>query len=181
LWDRLMRGLEAGSAAGGDARCNNGRVKQTAATAFILVARGSDPPYASKDLEVTDQGTSNAPWLAISVAEKQYGPNPIVELRRRYDEWRAHSVRSGGTFIEEWNPVERRKIGRDWSYAVRGSSPFASEPSAHGGCRLTCRLSKTQSPSSRRRGLRSSETFGSSSPCPTDCCSRRLLIPSPVF
>src|SRR4029450_11023752 len=39
LWDRLMRGLEAGSAAGGDARCNNARVKQTAATTFILVAR----------------------------------------------------------------------------------------------------------------------------------------------
>ena len=88
LWDRLMRGLEAGSAAGGDARCNNARVKQTAATAFILVARGHDAPYAAKDLGVTDQGTSKAPWLAISVTERQYGPNPIVDLRRKYDEWR---------------------------------------------------------------------------------------------
>jgi Uncharacterized conserved protein len=93
LWDRLMRGLEAGSAAGGDARCNNARIKQTAATAFILVARGGDQPYASKDLGETDQGTNKAPWLAISVFEKQYGPNPIVELRRRYDEWRrAHGL-----------------------------------------------------------------------------------------
>jgi uncharacterized Ntn-hydrolase superfamily protein len=88
LWDRLMRGLESGSAAGGDARCNNARVKQTAATAFILVARGHDAPYAAKDLGVTDQGTSKAPWLAISVTERQFGPNPIVDLRRRYDEWR---------------------------------------------------------------------------------------------
>jgi uncharacterized Ntn-hydrolase superfamily protein len=88
LWDRLMRGLEAGSAAGGDARCNNAGVKQTAATAFILVARGNDPPYAANDLDMTDQGTSKAPWLDISVPEKQYGPNPIVELRRRYDQWR---------------------------------------------------------------------------------------------
>jgi len=88
LWDRLMRGLEAGSAAGGDARCNNARVKQTAATAFILVARGNDRPYAARDLGVTDQGTTDAPWLAISIVEKQYGANPIVELRLRYDEWR---------------------------------------------------------------------------------------------
>ena len=88
LWDRLIRGVEAGSAAGGDARCNNANVKQTAATAFIVVARGKDQPYAARDLDVTDQGRRSAPWLAISVAERQYGPNPILELRRRYDEWR---------------------------------------------------------------------------------------------
>ena len=34
LSDRLMRALEAGSAAGGDVRCNNYRVKQTAAAAW---------------------------------------------------------------------------------------------------------------------------------------------------
>jgi len=86
LSDRLMRALEAGSAAGGDLRCNNNRVRQTASTAFILVARSGDPPYAAKDLGITDQGTSRAPWLAISVREPAFGRNPVVELRKRYDE-----------------------------------------------------------------------------------------------
>ena len=40
LSDRLMRALEAGSAAGGDVRCNNESVRQTASMAVILVARG---------------------------------------------------------------------------------------------------------------------------------------------
>jgi uncharacterized Ntn-hydrolase superfamily protein len=63
LPDRLMRALEAGSAAGGDVRCNNDQVTQTAATAFILVARGTDQPYATRDIGITDQGTANAPYL----------------------------------------------------------------------------------------------------------------------
>jgi uncharacterized Ntn-hydrolase superfamily protein len=88
LPERLMRALEAGSAAGGDSRCNNERVKQTAATAFILVARGGDSAYAARDLGVTDQSTKNAPWLSISVIERQFGRNPLVELRKKYDEWR---------------------------------------------------------------------------------------------
>jgi len=88
LQDRLMRALEAGSRAGGDIRCNNARVKQTAATAFILVARGGDAPYAALDFGVTDQGTKKAPWLAISVAEAQFGPNPVIKLRAKYDDWR---------------------------------------------------------------------------------------------
>ncbi len=88
LPDRLMRALEAGSAAGGDVRCNNSRVRQTAAAAFVLFARGGDPAYAAVDLGATDQGTARAPWLAISVAERQFGPNPVVELRGRYDVWR---------------------------------------------------------------------------------------------
>jgi uncharacterized Ntn-hydrolase superfamily protein len=87
LEDRLMRALEAGSAAGGDVRCNSGHVMQTAASAFILVAHGPDQPYAAADLGVTDQGTSKAPWLDISVIETQFGPNPVKELRRRFDDW----------------------------------------------------------------------------------------------
>jgi uncharacterized Ntn-hydrolase superfamily protein len=92
LSDRLMRALEAGSAAGGDVRCNNARVKQTAAAAFIMVARGGDRPYVAKDFGVSDEGKKTAPWLLLSVSEKQFGPNPIVELRKKYDAWkvRAH-------------------------------------------------------------------------------------------
>lgn len=88
LPDRLMRALEAGSAAGGDVRCNNGEFTSTAATAFILVARAGDPPYATENIRMTDEGTDAAPWLAISEAGPREGPNPIVALRRRYDAWR---------------------------------------------------------------------------------------------
>jgi len=88
LADRLMRGLEGGAIAGGDVRCNNEYVVQTAATAMILVARGIDAPYATADIGVSDQGTSAAPWLAISVTTERFGANPIVELRERYDAWR---------------------------------------------------------------------------------------------
>ncbi len=88
LPDRLMRALEAGAIAGGDVRCNDEQVVQTAATAAILVARGGDDPYATADIGMTDQGTPNAPWLAISVVDTLQGANPLVELRQRYDDWR---------------------------------------------------------------------------------------------
>ena len=64
---------------------------QTAATAFILVARGGDQPYAAS-MGITDMGTPNAPWLAISVIEPKFGSNPIIELRKRYDAWRENIV-----------------------------------------------------------------------------------------
>ena len=89
LADRLMRGLEAGSEAGGDIRCNRDGITSTAATAMILVARGDDPPYATSDIGVTDQGTATAPWLALSHTTPREGPNPVVELRRRFDVWRS--------------------------------------------------------------------------------------------
>ena len=89
LPDRLMRALEAGSAAGGDSRCNNARVKQTAAAAFILVARGNDPPYATRDLGATDEGRPGAPWLALSVRYPDFGPNPVTELRKKINAWKS--------------------------------------------------------------------------------------------
>ena len=96
LPDRLMRALEAGSAAGGDARCNNDQVTQTAATAVILVARGADEPYATANIGLTDTGTAEAsrpaPWLALSVAGPQFGTNPLIELRQQYDEWRQQNI-----------------------------------------------------------------------------------------
>ena len=88
LPDRLLRGLEAGAIAGGDVRCNTDAFIQTAATAVILVARGGDPPYATRDIGVSDQGTGEAPWLALSVTDSVGGANPLVELRARYDDWR---------------------------------------------------------------------------------------------
>jgi uncharacterized Ntn-hydrolase superfamily protein len=88
LPDRLMRALEAGSVAGGDVRCNSDSVRQTAATAMIVVARGTDAPYATEKIGVSDQGTPAAPWLAISVTNGRGEDNPLLELRKRYDKWR---------------------------------------------------------------------------------------------
>ena len=93
LSDRLMRALEAGSVAGGDVRCNNETTRQTAAMAFILVARGGDEPYATREIGMSDQGTSTAPWLAISVRGERGGDNPLLELRLKYDQWRRRSDR----------------------------------------------------------------------------------------
>lgn len=88
LSDRLMRAVEAGSVAGGDVRCNTDSTRQTAATSMILVARGTDAPYATEKIGMSDQGTSRAPWLAISVTVEKGGDNPLLELRKRYDAWR---------------------------------------------------------------------------------------------
>ncbi|NIP81664.1 MAG: DUF1028 domain-containing protein, partial [Gemmatimonadetes bacterium] len=92
LADRLMRALEAGSEAGGDIRCNRDGITSTAATAMIVVARGDDPPYATENIGVTDQGTAAAPWLALSHTTPREGPNPVVELRRRFDQWRTDAA-----------------------------------------------------------------------------------------
>ena len=88
LSDRLIRALEAGSIAGGDVRCNKGSVRQTTSMAAILVARGGDEPYATEAIGKTDAGTDNAPWLALSVRTERGAENPLLELRRQYDEWR---------------------------------------------------------------------------------------------
>jgi uncharacterized Ntn-hydrolase superfamily protein len=88
LADRLMRAIEAGSIAGGDVRCNQGSVRQTTSMAAILVARGSDPPYATENIGMTDAGTSKAPWLNLSVRVDRGGENPLLDLRRQSDKWR---------------------------------------------------------------------------------------------
>lgn len=88
LPDRLMRALEAGAIAGGDIRCNQGNVRQTTAMAAILVARGTDPPYATENIGMTDAGTAKAPWLNLSVRGERGGENPLLELRRQFDKWR---------------------------------------------------------------------------------------------
>lgn len=88
LSDRLMRAIEAGSIAGGDVRCNQDNVRQTTAMAAILVARGTDPPYATENIGMTDAGTDKAPWLNLSVRNERGAENPLLELRRQYDRWR---------------------------------------------------------------------------------------------
>lgn len=88
LADRLMRAIEAGSRAGGDVRCNEGNVRQTTSMAVVLVARGSDPPYAAENIGMTDAGTNKAPWLSLSVKTERGGENPLIELRRQFDKWR---------------------------------------------------------------------------------------------
>ena len=88
LPDRLMRAIEAGSIAGGDVRCNQGNVRQTTSMAAILVARGTDAPYATENIGMTDAGTDKAPWLNLSVRTERGAENPLLDLRRQYDKWR---------------------------------------------------------------------------------------------
>lgn len=89
LADRLMRALEAGSAAGGDKRCNQQGVEQTAAATFIMVAQPEDEPFTVPSFGLSAIDDPNRPWLALSVNEPVLGKNPIPELRRQYDAWRA--------------------------------------------------------------------------------------------
>jgi imidazolonepropionase-like amidohydrolase/uncharacterized Ntn-hydrolase superfamily protein len=111
LADRLMRALEAGSAAGGDVRCNRDGITSTAATAMILVARAGDPPYAAVDINVTDEGTETAPWLAISHHAPREGPNPIREVRRRFEQWRnAHAELVPATTYDRLSPRVREFV-----------------------------------------------------------------------
>lgn len=71
LADRLLLALEAGAAAGGDARCPG----QTALSAFLVVA-GPDDRRDAQHLRLYVNGQSEG------------GANPVALLRRRYDEWR---------------------------------------------------------------------------------------------
>ena len=90
--DRLMRALEAASAAGGDRRCNNGNVKQTAQSAFIAVSKADQLPFAATLGKDPSPDGADRPWLYISVIEPKGGPNPLLELRRQYDAWRSENL-----------------------------------------------------------------------------------------
>jgi uncharacterized Ntn-hydrolase superfamily protein len=71
LADRLLLALEAGAAAGGDARCPG----QSALSAFLVVA-GPDDRRDAQHLRLYVNGQS------------EHGANPVTLLRQRYDEWR---------------------------------------------------------------------------------------------
>lgn len=93
LPDRLMRALEAASAAGGDRRCNNqSGFRQTAQAAFIMVARADRPPFATPLGKEPSPNDPSLPWLYISFVDAKGGPNPLVELRSQYNEWRAEHL-----------------------------------------------------------------------------------------
>jgi uncharacterized Ntn-hydrolase superfamily protein len=90
--DRLMRALEAGSAAGGDRRCNLDGVEQTALSAFVAVVKADQAPFAAPLSTSTELDGPDIPWLYVSVIEEPGGANPLVELRRQYDQWRASNL-----------------------------------------------------------------------------------------
>ncbi len=100
LADRLLRALEAGAAAGGDARC---LPEQAALSAFLIVAKPDDPPTAPS-LEIVypaDKGEWNSPlgliegelaqrWRRWRGEPSELVPgdperNPVRALRRLYD------------------------------------------------------------------------------------------------
>ncbi|HST61189.1 MAG TPA: DUF1028 domain-containing protein [Longimicrobium sp.] len=91
LADRLLLALEAGAAAGGDARCPG----QTALSAFLIVAGSTD--------------RRDAQHLRLYVnGQAEGGRNPVVLLRQRYDEWRRmlRSYESGA--VGTTSAAERR-------------------------------------------------------------------------
>ncbi|HYH79181.1 MAG TPA: type II toxin-antitoxin system prevent-host-death family antitoxin [Longimicrobium sp.] len=74
LAERLLRALEAGSAAGGDRRCG----RQAAHSAFLGVARPGDEP--------------RNPYVRLIIPDQSAtGANPVHLLRRAYDRQRAQA------------------------------------------------------------------------------------------
>jgi len=95
LPDRLMRALEAASAAGGDRRCNSqSGFQQTAEAAFIMVAKAGQPSFITPIGKEPSPNDPTLPWLYISVIEAKGGPNPLLELRSRYNAWRSKNLPS---------------------------------------------------------------------------------------
>ena len=93
LPDRLMRALEAASAAGGDRRCNSqSGFQQSAQAAFIMVAKADQPPFTTPLGKEPSPDDPSLPWLYISFVEAKGGPNPLLELRSRYNDWRAEHL-----------------------------------------------------------------------------------------
>jgi uncharacterized Ntn-hydrolase superfamily protein len=90
--DRLLRALEAASAAGGDRRCNGSDIQQTAQAAFIAVSRADQPPFAATMGRDPSPDDPDTPWLFISVIEGKGDPNPLLELRKQYDTWRSENL-----------------------------------------------------------------------------------------
>lgn len=88
LSDRLMFALEAGSAAGGDRRCD----AQTASTALLIMAKGDQPPFVVPQFGQSLVGQPNTPWLYLSITEPIGGKNAVSALREQYNVWRAKNL-----------------------------------------------------------------------------------------
>jgi hypothetical protein len=96
LHGQLMAALEAGSAAGGDRRCNQNGVRQTASAAFIMVADADQQPFTVRALGETAAGEANTPILYLSVTEPQGGENAVSRLRTQYDQWLINQAEESG-------------------------------------------------------------------------------------
>lgn len=92
LADRLLLALEAGAAAGGEARCPG----QTALSAFLIVAGPNDRRDA-QHLRLYVNGQAAA------------GANPVGVLRERYDEWRRLIRSHAGSGSSAWRAPGRAK------------------------------------------------------------------------
>ncbi len=88
LGERLMRALEAGAAAGGDARCP---AEAPALTALLSVARpGEDRTSPSLSLVVPRRfGPAEVAWGLVADYEPAPDDGPATRtLRERYEDWR---------------------------------------------------------------------------------------------
>jgi uncharacterized Ntn-hydrolase superfamily protein len=93
LMDRVMAGMEAADAAGGDVRCtcesepvlDTPCAAKTAHVAYILAADPADPE---------GEGVNDGDYfLYLNVTDQNIRPdenaNPVITLRMRYDAWKA--------------------------------------------------------------------------------------------
>jgi uncharacterized Ntn-hydrolase superfamily protein len=94
LADRLIAGLAAGSAAGGDRRCVAGL---SALSAFVFVAGPGDPADRPR-LQLVRNRPGEPPWTPWSEIRNAMRPhpgtaaeNPVRLLEAAYDAWRADS------------------------------------------------------------------------------------------
>ncbi|MFN2188696.1 MAG: DUF1028 domain-containing protein [Candidatus Promineifilaceae bacterium] len=143
LPDRLIRALEAGSAAGGDKRCNQDGKHQTALTAFVAVSKADQAPFTAPLTDTTEISSPDLPWLYAAVIEEQGGPNPLIELRRLYDEWRLSHLPpcpeceigqlelpgSAGTQVDLTEPASQNAIQPDQAVET-APAPIPSTPDA---------------------------------------------------
>jgi uncharacterized Ntn-hydrolase superfamily protein len=118
--DRLLRALEAASAAGGDRRCNGNGTRQTAQAAFIAVSKADQPPFAATLGRDPSPNDPDTPWLFISVIEDKGGPNPMLELRKQYNAWRSENLPACDECDLDPIPVPRGGIPRPLSRIALG-------------------------------------------------------------
>lgn len=130
LADRLLLALEAGGAAGGDARCPG----QTALSAFLIVA-GPDDRRDAQHLRLYVNGQGEG------------GANPVALLRQRYDEWRRLIRSHGQGTADADGGAAASARGNAWILAdaesVRVSLPWSQRPdfrARRGGSRLVARI-----------------------------------------
>lgn len=111
LADKLMRALEAGSAAGGSSLCSRNDLMQTASSAFLMLGRGGDPKFQVTTLGNTASQEPAPPYLALSVSEPIGGLNAVDLLREDYDVWRHDNLPPCDECDRAQIPVPEGRIG----------------------------------------------------------------------